>query len=202
VSAQLAVAAWLLLWAGCCAALARKPLPQEIQLPFVNLFVPGAAVGIAATFLREPQSAFFEGTAAIMLTIAGAVDSRTGYLFDVLTLPCGAICAVAAIAAHTAPAAFATVLEIVGPLTLLAIFSRGTWLGWGDVKACIPLAIAFGPFEAPPALFLAALSGALSAYAARRGRGCTIPFGPHLACGATLTLAITPLAHRLEAFAR
>jgi len=203
VSAQLAIAAWLLLWAGCCAVVARKPLPREVRLPFVILFVPAAAVGIGAPLLREPQSAFFEGTAAIMLIIAGAVDSRTGYIFDVLTLPCGAICAVAAIAAHAVPAALATVLEIVGPLTLLAFFSRGAWLGWGDVKACIPLAIAFGPFETPAALFLAALSGMLSAYAMRRGRGSTIPFGPHLARGATLTLAFAPLARRLEeAFAR
>jgi len=182
--------------------MARRPLSPDAHFTFRNLLVPALAVGGMAVLLRDPRTAFFEGTTAIMLVTAGAVDSRTGYLFDTLTLPCGAICGAATLVARSAPTALATLFEVVGPLALLASLSRGAWLGWGDVKACISLALAFGPHEAPPALFLASISGLVSAYSGKRERSRAIPFGPHLARGATLTLVLAPLAYRLEGFAR
>ncbi len=201
MTAQLQVGAWLAFWAACCSLLAGRPLPPDIKIRFETLFVPALAVGLAATILREPGRAFLEGSAAVMLVSAGIVDSRTGYLFDAVTLPCAAICTLASILSQSAWEAAATVLVLVMPLAALASISRGNWLGWGDVKACFSLAVAFGPIEAPATLFIATLSGLLSACISSKRRR-TIPFGPHLARGAVLTLILAPLAHRLEAFVR
>jgi prepilin signal peptidase PulO-like enzyme (type II secretory pathway) len=196
------VAAWLLFWAAGCCLMAHKRSPEGKPLRSRELLIGVLALGLAATLLHEPRAAFLEGTAAIMLVTAGTVDAQTGYLFDSFTLPCAAICVVGAIAAQTLAAASFAALAIVGPLALAASLSRGAWLGWGDVKACLSLAIAFGPVEAPAALLLASVSGLLSSLFGICERRRAIPFGPHLAFGATLTLIFAPFARYLEAFAR
>jgi len=201
VTAHLAVGAWLALWALACAQLARRPLAPHSGLRFAELLLPALAVAIFAAAIREPRIAFAEGSAAIMLAAAGSVDARTGYLFDSVTLPCAAICSAAAIAGESVPEALLAVIAVSAPLAGLALFSRGAWIGWGDVKASFSLAVAFGPLESAVALFLASLSGLISSHFAG---GCVrrIPFGPHLAIGAAITLAFAPLCHLPEIFVR
>jgi prepilin signal peptidase PulO-like enzyme (type II secretory pathway) len=194
VTAHVAVGTWLALWAVTCAQLARRPLAPHGGLRFAELFVPALAVGMVAVAIREPRIAFAEGSAAVMLAAAGSVDAKTGYLFDSVTLPCAAICSAAAIAGESVPEALLAVLAVSAPLAGLALLSRGAWIGWGDVKASFSLAVAFGPLESPVALLLASLSGLISSHFAG---GCLrrIPFGPHLAIGAAMTLAVAPLCH-------
>jgi prepilin signal peptidase PulO-like enzyme (type II secretory pathway) len=60
----------------------------------------------------------------------------------------------------------------------------------GDVKAMYGLGAAFGPAEGALAVAAACLCGLATVVIRRRdGFGAEIPFGPHLAAGAVLTLA-------------
>jgi len=202
MSAQLTVAVWLTLWAAACAILAARPLIPNRSGTFALRFGPALAIGLTAAALLEPGSALAEGTAGVMLAAAAPVDVKTGYLFDSVTLPAATLCILIAALERTTTSAFWGVAAIVAPLAVLAFISRGGWIGWGDVKACLSLAIAFGGVGSAMALFIASVSG-LAAHAMRLHRGRSIPFGPHLAAGAATVIIFGSQArHLLEELGR
>jgi len=196
MSAQFTVALWLTLWAAACAILAARPLIPNRSGTFALRFGPALAIGLAAAALLEPGAALAQGTAGVMLAAAAPIDAKTGYLFDSVTLPAAAVCILIAALERTATTALWGVAAIVAPLGVLAFVSRGGWIGWGDVKACLSLAIAFGSIGSAMALFIASVLG-LFAYAVRLHRGHSIPFGPHLAAGAATVIVFGSQARHL-----
>jgi prepilin signal peptidase PulO-like enzyme (type II secretory pathway) len=125
-----------------------------------------------------------------MLVATGAVDYRTGYIFDFATLPSAAISLAVAVATGSVSPAAHALFSIGVPIGALAAWSRGTWIAWGDIKAIFSIVIAFGVTESLLTLIVASLSGILHA----RALGArSIPFGPHMALGAAIAVAVGPL---------
>lgn len=80
-----------------------------------------------------------------------------------------------------------------GLYLLLYIFSRGAWVGFGDVKLGLGLALLLGTWELSfMALFLANLLGTLIVLpllaTKNLKRGAHVPFGPLLIAGAIITV--------------
>jgi prepilin signal peptidase PulO-like enzyme (type II secretory pathway) len=196
VIAQFLVGSWLSLWAVACVFLARRALAKDCAGVSALIFVPALALGLAASALLDPRAALAEGTAGVMLAAVAPADARTGYLFDSVTLPSAAVCSLIAILERGTVAAVCAAGAIVVPLALVALVSRGRYIGWGDVKACLSVAVAFGFVEAALVLFLASVSGLLVC-GLRIHRGRSIPFGPHLASGAAAVILFGSSAHRI-----
>jgi leader peptidase (prepilin peptidase)/N-methyltransferase len=124
----------------------------------------------------------------LSLTVCAATDARTGTIPDLFTL--GPLILVLGASAATRDwmpllgAAFAFV-----PFAAIALFSRGSGMGWGDVK----LAALGGALVGLGGITLAVLLASISAYfwAVAKGRARRpIAFGPYLAAtiGAVLGL--------------
>lgn len=133
--------------------------------------------------------------ASIVLTvcaISAVSDIKTGYIFDAVVVPAAALLlAVSAwhgtLISYSAGAAVAA-----GVPFLLYLLTRGTGIGFGDVK----LGCCIGALGAMPALRVlecAFISGGCVAVVlmvryGRRARGLPIPFAPFLLAGVIFTL--------------
>jgi prepilin signal peptidase PulO-like enzyme (type II secretory pathway) len=72
-----------------------------------------------------------------------------------------------------------------GVFWLLSLLSKGTWIGWGDVKLALSLGLLIAsPLNALLVIFIASITGTLIALPGmvlrRKGLGSQLPFGPHL----------------------
>ena len=149
-----------------------------------------AAIGISQ---GRDQSAFAAAIACIAIVVGAFADARTGYLFDVITMPAAIVTATVAIATGFAAEAMWGVLLLVGVFGALAAFSRGRAIGLGDVKAMYAIGAGFGPAKAILILLCASVSGLVVAavtkcLASRAPTPREIPFGPHLAIGSGFAL--------------
>ena len=126
-------------------------------------------------------------------------DLKWMVLPDKLTYPLSLLAvfymAVQAIAAEdfeVVVAAFISVMVLAGFFWLLFQVSDGKWIGGGDVKLAVPIALILGrPELALLALFAASLLGSLAAIplmlAGKAKRNAQIPFGPFLIAAVIFT---------------
>jgi len=165
------------------------------RLPFRSSF-------IALVVHPNLAAAAASGVACIALVVAAWADARTGFIFDALTLPAGALAASLAALSGAGGEAAAGVTLLVGTFGALVVFSRGRWMGLGDVKAMYALGAAFGPTESLVALLAACACGIVAAaWHGKIQRGYEVRFGPHLAAGAAFALAAgAPLVHGIMGF--
>jgi prepilin signal peptidase PulO-like enzyme (type II secretory pathway) len=180
-------------WAVAMARLARLPLSPIERTGILSFAQSCCLIALATTlpFMCRPQNEAAGRAAALgMLVATGIVDCRMGYIFDAATLPTAVVVlAVAIVTGAVAPALHAFfVVEL--PIGVLAAWSRGTWIGWGDVKAILSIVIAFGVAESLLALILASIAGIAEAHATKSR---SVPFGPHLAFGALAAAILGPM---------
>ena len=153
------------------------------------VFALGTGIALLAVALRPGLAGAACGVACIALVVAGGADARTGLLFDAITLPAAILAAALAVASGASDLAAWGVALLVGAFGAVVVFSRGRYMGLGDVKAMYAIGAAFGPFESLVAIFAACASGIITAaIVGRFARGAEIRFGPHLAVGATFAL--------------
>ncbi len=94
--------------------------------------------------------------------------------------------------------AFWGVVAIAGTFWLLYTFSKGKWIGFGDVKLAIALGMLVGgPVASLLVIFVASLLGSLAALPLvikGRARGTTpIPFGPFLMAATVVVMLFGPI---------
>jgi prepilin signal peptidase PulO-like enzyme (type II secretory pathway) len=87
----------------------------------------------------------------------------------------------------TAASALLGMAGLAVPAAAAGFFSRGTWLGWGDVKALLALGAGFGIERGSIALALGCAFGAAAAIVMHRRN---LRFGPYLAAGSVAALAL------------
>jgi prepilin signal peptidase PulO-like enzyme (type II secretory pathway) len=132
----------------------------------------------------------------IGLCAAARTDLRTGYLFDAVTLPTALLAALLTLGTGRLQAASQGVVLLTGLFGAVAVASRGACLGFGDVKAMYAIGAAFGPVEGAIAVAAASVSGLAFAVLSGKRREHEIAFGPHLALGTGLALAVGPAFSR------
>ncbi len=189
-------------WSACAILLVRVAERRVAGLapPAPWREVSSSAVLIILTPMvsaNAPEAAA-RGIACIALCVVATADARTGYIFDAVTFPAAVLTASIVICGEDAASAALGVLLLVGSFGTVTAASRGAWMGLGDVKAMYALGAAFGPLGSALALFAACVSGLAAAVIGDRGGTRELPFGPHLALGASFALLLgEPLAHRL-----
>lgn len=187
------VLSWLYLRGKCryCA----KPIQDS---PAVELLVPLLFV---ASYILWPQMFVGEGllTFALWLifivgfTVLAVYDFKWFLLPDKVVFPLMALAVVQVLTVAifyqqfwpTVLGAVYAVIVLSGLFFVLHALSKGTWIGFGDVKLAVVLGLlAGGPFEAVLLLFVASMSGLLVSLpmlvAGRANRKAHIPFGPFL----------------------
>jgi leader peptidase (prepilin peptidase)/N-methyltransferase len=184
----------------------------------IGVFEPLMELGMAAFFvvsyifwpisLHDP----FEVVHFLLWLVAGvllitlfAYDTKWYLLPNRIVFPLIAVAAVVAllsvISKHDIPAALLSLCLSVAILSglyfLLWIASKGAWVGFGDVKLGLALALLLGQWQlAFLALFAANLIGCLvvlpGMLTGKIKRTSRIPFGPLLIVGAILTMLWGP----------
>jgi prepilin signal peptidase PulO-like enzyme (type II secretory pathway) len=186
-------------WAAFAVARVRA-LEGRRDVPWRALCGTGILAVCAPIVSADAYEALARGIVCIALLASAATDARTGYLFDAVTFPAALSSAAVAVCAGATANAAAGVLLLAGVSGSVFALSRGRWLGLGDVKALYGLGAAFGPAEGALAVAAACLCGLATTLIRRRHvPGAEIPFGPHLAAGAVLTLVFGHDALRLAA---
>lgn len=138
--------------------------------------------------------------AGVALGIMFAYDAKWFLLPDVIMIPFTLLAALyAGLELYQAGVNIESVISLGGAVAVLSglygllyAVSRGTWVGFGDVKLGIGLALLLGRFDlAIVALFLANLLGTLfvlpQLLGGKLGRKSPIPFGPLLILGMVMT---------------
>jgi prepilin signal peptidase PulO-like enzyme (type II secretory pathway) len=177
------------------AAAARYGIRVNLaQGPGLFVLVGSTVAELAALTWRG-----YDASTGLLVLAFGAVaagaacDAASGYVFDVITLPClGILLACAAIThAFVQVSLGATVAG--GSLALLYALTRGRGLGLGDVKLACCIGAGAGVMGGIEALGIAfTLGGAYAAYVllTKRGeRGDEMRFAPYMAAGMALALA-------------
>ena len=178
-------------WTAILCAISRRALLRAVGVAATPWLAIGSAVALCAFALlsRPLPAACTCGAACIALAIAADADARTGYLFDVLTLPsAGVVFSLACLTGTGLTALFGCIVPtaLFGAIVLI---SQGRAMGLGDVKAMASLGAAFGPVESLFAIAAACASGIVEAGLRGGLRHRTeIRFGPHLAIGAAVAL--------------
>lgn len=139
-------------------------------------------------------------TALVTLAINFIYDAKWSLLVSSLNwlfILCGAIYAVVTL--YQAPDMTAAVWSLVGALAILSglyaalwLFSRGKWVGDGDIYLGAGIALFLGDWRlAFVSLFVANLIGTLyvlpALFSRKLGRGSQVPFGPFLIIGGIVT---------------
>jgi len=201
IAAPAIVATLLVAWCAIAIALVRRA-ERRVGVTRSSatwaVFALGTGVALLAVALRPGLAGAACGVACIALIVAGGADARTGFIFDAITLPAAVLAATLAIASGASGLAAWGVALLVGAFGAVVVFSRGRYMGLGDIKAMYAIGAAFGPFESLVAIFAACASGIIAvAIAGRFARGAEVRFGPHLAIGATFALVVgDPIVHR------
>jgi prepilin signal peptidase PulO-like enzyme (type II secretory pathway) len=166
--------------------------PPAIAVPTWVFVLAAACIGIAiGTRGASPLHVAILIIATLSLTVCAATDVRTGMIPDLFTL--GPLVVVLAIAlAQGDWLAPAGALFAFVPFAVLAAFSRGRGMGWGDVKLAALGGALVGMGAITLAVAFAAVAASIVGFAYGRRRA-PIAFGPYLAVsiGATLGLAST-----------
>jgi leader peptidase (prepilin peptidase) / N-methyltransferase len=136
-----------------------------------------------------------EISVALLATIScGYVDARTGFIPNRITYPTFGVILLIAAVLHRLDSAALGALCVGGALALLYTITLGRGVGLGDVKLAACVGAGFGPICGMIALcssFIAgAFFGAWLLYAGHAGRRTPIRFGPFLAAGSILALAL------------
>jgi leader peptidase (prepilin peptidase)/N-methyltransferase len=171
----------------------------------------GVAVIFVASYLLWPESLQTAAglssfvlwlVAVVMLAILFAYDLKWFLLPDQIVFPLiGTGIVMSAIQVGTAPSLTAF-LSIVGAVVVLSglyfalwLYSKGQWVGFGDVKLGLALALLLADWRlALVALFSANLIGSLlvipGMLTGKLGRKSHVPFGPLLIAGAVVAMLI------------
>lgn len=182
--------------------------PIGIFEPLIEL---GTAMFFIASYLLWPEMVTPLDTvqfglwliASVMLVILFAYDVRWFLLPNQVVFPLiGVGLLVAAIHTITASNAVTAALDVTGAVAILSglylllwYASRGGWIGFGDVKLGLGLALLLGNWQlAFLALFLANLIGSLVVIPAllsgKMTRKSHVPFGPLLILGAVIAMLV------------
>lgn len=184
--------------ADSAAALPR--LPGRANLLW--RYVPAAAMAVVCALAQARYgvgpTALGLAWAAALLVLGAQIDARTGFLPDALTLPLlwtGLALSWSGHGLVPLADALGTVMAAYAGLWLLAwVFRlvRGRdGLGGGDIKLVAAAGAWLGGIDVFLMVFVASVSGLLSALlAARGGRAAELPFGPHLAGAALLLMGL------------
>lgn len=181
---------------------------------FIGWFEPAIEIGTALLFVisyafwPEPLNVAHEAVtfglwlvACVMLVILFVYDLKWYLLPNYVVFPLiGVATAIALISLLATPDVMGTLVSIVlsagilsGLYFLLWLVSKGTWIGFGDVKLGLALALLLGQWQlAFLALFAAniigcliVLPGMLSGKLTRKTR---VPFGPLLIAGGIIAM--------------
>jgi leader peptidase (prepilin peptidase)/N-methyltransferase len=136
-----------------------------------------------------------ETSIAVLAALAcGYVDARTGFIPNRITYPALLAILVVAGVLNRLDSAALGALCAGGALALLYAITRGRGLGLGDMKLAACIGAGFGPVCGMIALgssFIAGgLMGAYLLFSGRAERKTPIRFGPFLALGSLLALAL------------
>ena len=126
--------------------------------------------------------------------LAAGVDLRTRRIPNVLVLLGLTIALVAAWLQGSLGAALLGCVASGAAGLVLAIAARGAF-GGGDVKLLAYAGAVVGISDVPALFFWTSLAGgaiALAVLAVRRSRRATIPYGPAIAAGCSLTYLLAP----------
>jgi prepilin signal peptidase PulO-like enzyme (type II secretory pathway) len=190
-TAIFALAAWGGVLAAEILCAGRAPAddgPRPVRVAPQLFPLAGAALGVAFVLHGDaPGRLALLALAVLALAGCTAADLACGMLPDLLTLgPLAFALGTAALARDWHPAFGAGFVAL--PFALLALFSRGRGMGWGDVKLAALGGALLGAGDAAIAVTLAALAAYLTAYRRRRLREPTA-FGPYLAIAFAALLA-------------
>lgn len=186
---SLALAAWSAVCFLHLRAVERRALGTVTPLTWRTTTVAFASIVYAPIVRDTPMAAAACGATCAGLILGGAVDARTGYLFDAITVPTAVTVAVLVLFENMGREGALGAAMLVGALGSIVVCSRGRLMGFGDVKAAFAIGAAFGPLQSLIAIFAACVSGLLAAaFAGRLRRGSAVRFGPHLATGSVFAL--------------
>lgn len=190
------VVSWLMLWGKC--RYCRKPIKDS---PLTELVLPALFVG---SYIWWPQPLQGEGLLTFIIWLLFLVGFAVLSVYDIrwFLLPNKVIFPLVGLAVlqlvlqvffydgslRDVLGAALGVLVISGTFYVLFVLSKGTWIGFGDVKLGIVLGIlAGGPLPAVLLLFMASIFGMIVSLplviAGRAERKSHIPFGPFLLVG-------------------
>jgi leader peptidase (prepilin peptidase)/N-methyltransferase len=158
-----------LLWIGLLGLLMVTVISDSAAIPAaatVVALVPAAAVDIRER--RLPDSFVFAAAAVLLATTWAAW--MFGQTFDATAIALGA-------------------LAMAGPMLLVHLVSPGA-MGFGDVKAGVVLGAALGTVDWRLGLVALTLAAGLGVAVGAVRRSATIPFGPFLVIGATVSLVV------------
>jgi prepilin signal peptidase PulO-like enzyme (type II secretory pathway) len=156
--------------------------------------IAGAGLAAASIATVTPQPACLLLAAGVAGALIGAVvDSRSGYIFDALTVAIAIGAGTLRIVDRSLGVAATAALMTGAAMLALYACTRGRGLGLGDVKLSAALALCFGmslSFVALGAAFVSGAAYALTLLARRNARRSdTIRFGPFIATGACVAVA-------------
>jgi prepilin signal peptidase PulO-like enzyme (type II secretory pathway) len=163
--------------------------PRPIDPPIGLLVGAAAAVGLSLGFrgIPIPQVALF-GMLTTALAAGAYADLRYGLLPDAWTLgPLAVVIAVGLLERNFGPLFSALVVFV--PFAVAALLSKGVGMGWGDVKLVALGGAALGLQAAVLACAAASFAAYAVAFARRRTKE-PIAFGPYLAAGIALAVAV------------
>jgi prepilin signal peptidase PulO-like enzyme (type II secretory pathway) len=170
----------------------RKPLPW--LYPFLELTSGLLFLGALFVVPFALGSALLLGVTLWLLLLIAVIDARTQMIPDALSIPFVVLSGITVFMVHgTVELSGAMFLGIF--FALQWILSGGRWVGSGDVLLAVGIGLLLGGYQyALMCLFFAYVSGALVAIyllmrklVSRRDR---IAFGPFLALGTVITIAI------------
>lgn len=180
---------------GCVVASRSRATRLALELRLTRLIAPVAVSAIAASYAATADAVHDAAVGVAMggCAVAAWTDLESGYVFDVVTIPCAFIvlCLVAFgdAGTHIVAASIAA-----GCLYGLHLATRGRGLGLGDVKLAAVFGLAMVPLATLYALALAFVIGAIVCCALllvrKIQRGDAVPFAPFLSSGAALAFVI------------
>ena len=173
------VFSWLLLGGRCrfCAQ------PISMRYPLIELLT-AAAFTLAVLDFGVTWTAAAAAAMAALLIIIAFIDLDHLLVLDATTIAGGAIALAAAIATHRLVAGLEGALVAGGIFGLIFLATRGTGMGFGDVKLAAMLGLFLGwpmaLFASVAAFIIGAVLALPVVLARRRGRRDALPFGPFL----------------------
>jgi prepilin signal peptidase PulO-like enzyme (type II secretory pathway) len=163
--------------------------PAAIEVPVWAFAAAPAVIGFFVGFQGDqPLHIAIFLIAVLSLTACAATDFRAGMIPDLFSVgPLLVVLALAAVQHDWAPPVGALFAFV--PFALLALFSRGRGMGWGDVK----LATLGGALVGMTGITLAVALASVAAFIVGRTGGRArqaIAFGPYLAASIGAALAV------------
>lgn len=157
--------------------------------PAALIVAAGAVLGMAiVTHTLNPERIFVMALACLSLSAIVTVDSRYGIIPDAFTVGPLAIILLLALWQRDWWVLISTVVPVV-PFAILAVYSRGYGMGWGDVKLAALAGALLGAELSAFALAVACLVAAIIARGFLRTRQA-VPLGPYMAIAIAMALPV------------